>query len=50
MIYNIILLIIYYTLLKKFKNSSRLYDSLVKNRSSERDYFIDYCDEPICFK
>ena len=50
MIINIILLVIYYTLLKKLKNSSYLYDSLVNNRSSEKDYFLDYCDEPICFK
>ena len=50
MFVNIVLLIVYVVLLKKFKKSFHLYEAIVNNRTEKTDYFLDYCDEPICFK
>lgn len=50
MFVNILLLIVYVALLKKFKKSFHLYEAIVNNRTEKTDYFLDYCDEPICFK
>jgi hypothetical protein len=46
---TILLLILYFVLLKKFKKSLKNYDLIISNRT-KNDYFLDYCDEPICFK
>lgn len=45
----IILMILYFSLLHKLKNSFKKFDLLAANRTKS-DYYIDYCDEPICFK
>lgn len=49
MITTILLMIIYFALLKKFNTVFKNYELLLQNRSSD-GYFIDYCDEPICFR
>lgn len=49
MIHNILLLLLYFYLLQKSKQFYKKYELLVKNRSNQTDFYLDYCDEPICF-
>ena len=49
MLPTILLLILYIALLKKFKKSLLRYEEIVANRTTY-DYYIDYCDEPICLR
>ncbi len=49
MIVTVLLMIVYFSLLKKFNNVFKKYELLLQNRTND-GYFIDYCDEPICFR
>jgi len=49
MIVTLALVIIYFALLKKFNKVFTQYELLLKNKTTD-NYFIDYCDEPICFR
>lgn len=42
--------IVYIYLLKIFKPYLKLYELKMKNSTNEKNYYIDYCDEPICFR
>ena len=49
MIVTLALVVIYFALLKKFNKVFSDYELLLKNKTTD-NYFIDYCDEPICFR
>ena len=45
----IMLMILYFSLLHKLKDSFKRFVLLAAHRTKS-EYYIDYCDEPICFK
>ena len=49
MVYSLLLVIVYFYLLKKFNKVLKNYESFLQNTTND-DYFLDYCDEPICFR
>ena len=46
----VITCIVYLYLLKKFRPYLKLYELKMKERKNQTNYYIDYCDEPICFR